>query len=401
MRTNRTAALLLVAGGIAAGFGYLWALVAGRFMSRPEYADFTAGVSILYFIVIASGPLSQSVAYFVASARDREEALTLTTTAESLLLRYGGAVTILFVAASPLFARVLHFQGPLALAGVFVSGLLFALLSVRRGLIQGQSRFVTLAVNTVLEATVRLVAIGAAYFWLPSAPAGIATYAASILIAVLVLPFPHAAARCDLRPLLRYLLSAFGATAVYAAFLNSDVVLVKLFFPAADAAIYGAASFLARASAMLVAPFYVFAVPHLVEARSDVETLRRRFTRICAQYSALAIVTVLAIALLRRQLVALFLGPGYVGAAALLVPLSVAIAIGGLTFIAGQLPMALGMFRFLPSYAAAYVLEIVAIAVWHQTMARVVYVLIAAQTLALLLMAVHVRTALVPRTRIS
>ena len=291
---DRATALLLAAGAFSAAFGYLWGLIGARFMAPAEYADFTAAASILYFVVIAAAPLSQSVAYFAASARDRNEALAIASSVERMVVVYGAAATLVLCIASPLIARAVHFRTPSALVAVFVASYLFALLSVRRGVVQGESRFMPLAANTFFEATFRLIAMFAVCFWLPRAYTGLATHAVTALIAMLLLPFPHTRARAPLGPVWRYLASAFGATAMYAAFLNTDVVLARIFFPAADAATYGAASFLGRASAMLVTPFYVFAVPHLVEARNDRDDLRRRFLRICAQYTALAAAGVIA-----------------------------------------------------------------------------------------------------------
>jgi O-antigen/teichoic acid export membrane protein len=398
-RDDRVTALLLASGGLAAGLGYVWTLMAARFMAPAEYADFTAAASILYFIVMAAAPLSQSVAYFVASSDDAADAIAIASSAERRLLVYGGGAVLILVSLSPLLARALHFRGPLPLAAVFVSAYFFALLSVRRGLVQGQAKFGALAANTVVEITLRLAAMTAVCLWLPQASAGVVTHAAATLIAMLMLPFPRAATGRDLRPVIRYFGSAFGVTAVYAAFLNVDVLLAKLFFSPGDAATYGAASFLGRAAAILVPPFYVFAVPHLVEARNDAPELRRRFVRICARYVALAIAGVVVIALLRRQLIALLLGSAYLAAESLLVPISIAIAIGGLTFICSQLPMAAGRFRFLPSYAAAFGVEVLAVAVWHRTMLQVVFVVIAAQAVALLLLAPHVWSLLFDRGR--
>ena len=387
---DRVTALLLAAGAFSAAIGYLWGLIAARFMAPPEYADFTASSSILYFFVIVAAPLSQSVAYFSAS-RDRKEALAIASTVERRVVGYGVVATLLLCIASPSIARAGHFRTPYPLVAVFVASLLFAILSVRRGVVQGESRFGPLAANTFLEAVFRLTAMLAACFWLPRADVGIATHALAAVIATLLLPFPHTRARVSLGPVWRYLASALGATAMYAAFLNTDVVLARIFFPAADAATYGAASFLARASAMLVTPFYVFAIPHLAEARNDPDDLRRRFLRICAQYTALSAAAVIAIAILRRQLVAVLLGSAYANAQTLLVPISVAIAIGGLAFIVCQLPMTVGSFRFVPWYAAAYVGEIMAVSMWHTTLLRVVYIVIAAQLVALAVIAFHAR----------
>ena len=291
--------------------------------------------------------------------------------------------TLVLCVASPLIARAIHFRTPSVLVAVFVASYLFALLSVRRGVVQGESRFAPLAANTFFEATFRLIAMFAVCFWLPRAYGGIATHAVTALIALLLLPFPHTRARVPLGPVLRYLASAFGATAMYAAFFEYRRRSRE------DLLSGGRRGDVRRSilprTRIGDARHAVLRLRHPAPRRgtNDRDELRRRFLRICAQYAALAAAAVIAIAILRRQLVAIFLGSAYANAQTLLVPISVAIAIGGLAFIACQLPMAVGSFRFLPWYAAVYVAEIVVVAVWHPTMLHVVYVVIGAQVVAL------------------
>ncbi len=364
---NSATGILLVSGGLAAVLGYVWTLIASRFMPAGEYADFTAAVAVLYFVIIAIGPVSQSIAYFVASANDEKDAVALASSAQRGVLSYGGLAFIVFSAASPLIARELHFRSAISLVFVFCSAYAFALLSVRRGFVQGASRFTLLAGNVVLEGLLRIASIGIICAFVPTADGGIASYALAILIAVTLLPSLRSEARKSVRPMLRYFGGAFLSTAIYSAMLNSDVIFAKLFFAPGAAAVYGAASFIGRAAAMLVMPFYVFAVPHLVAARADPAEMRRRARLMLAQYTTLSVATVIVIGVARNLIVTILLGPTYAAASQFVVLISVAVALEGFAFFLCQLPVARADFRFIPWYAMGYLIEIAAVARWHST----------------------------------
>lgn len=354
-------------------------------MGPVEYSDFTASAAILYFLVIALGPATQTTTYFTARAAGEDAALAVTRTAQRVVLRYGTAVFLVALAMSPVAARLLRFESATPVAAVMASAYVAMIVAVRRGFLVGRSRFGAYSTSVVVESVLRLVAMFAAGYWAGTAEWGIATYGAAVLFILVLAPLPRGGQeQVDPRPLIRYFLPAFATTAVYSAFLNADILLVKLFFSADDAAVYGAASFLGRAPGMLVAPFSAFAVPFLVSALNDRRELRRRFFSVLLQYIVLAIGVVGAMAFFRRPLVLLLIGRDYAAAADYVVPIGIAVALGGLTFLLAHLPMSAGSFRFLKWYAAGFALEIAAVALWHDTRHDVILTVVAAQGLTLM-----------------
>lgn len=149
---------------------------------------------------------------------------------------------------------------------------------------------------------------------------------------------------------------------------------------------------------MLVMPFYAFAVPHLAEVASDPHEVRRRFIRICAQYAALASVALLVLAAGSRLIVIHLFGVAYAEAAPLLLPLGAAIALGGLAFLFGQLPMALNRFGFIAAYAPALALEVTLLACFHRSLPEVALTLVVANVVTLLAMLPFLRPSLGSRT---
>jgi O-antigen/teichoic acid export membrane protein len=226
-----------------------------------------------------------------------------------------------------------------------------------------------------------------------SASASLAAYLVAVLVAMAFADWRKGDLRAvDMPGVLRYLMPVFAYTIIYAAFQNIDVLIVKRLFSPADAGIYGAASFLSRAGGMLVMPFVAFAVPNLVEALDDPAEVRRRFLRICVQYGVLATATVAVIGWGSRIIITLLFGQGYGPAAGLLLPLSTAIALSGLTFLVCQLPVATKRFAFVKWYALGLLVEIAGLAGFHHKLIEIPLVLIVANVITMALMIPHLRT---------
>lgn len=398
-KSGRDLAALSASGIIVAGLGLLWTLLASRFLTAGEYSDFVAAASLIYFASMCAWPVSQSIAYFTVSSEVRGESPGNAIRAVERRIVWGCGVGIIaFAVLSPLLRDALRFHSLLPLWVVAVTVPVLAIGAVRRGFIQGHGRFRLYSTTVTAEAVIRLAALLLVCVLWPRAGWGLATYPLAVVITILFLPLAPPEGDVGLRPLLRYFSLSFVATIVYSAFISSDVILAKLFFSADQAAVYGAASFLARGAAVLVSPFYVYSVTHLAEVE-DAAELRRRFWRLLASFAALQALAVVALFAVRKPLVALLLGPQYAQAADLILPLSIAVAIGGLTFIACQLPAARQRFDFLPWYVAGYLLELAAVAIWHKTITQLVVAIIAAQVATLALVSPAIVAALRPRAK--
>jgi uncharacterized protein YebE (UPF0316 family) len=118
----------------------------------------------------------------------------------------------------------------------------------------------------------------------------------------------------------------------------------------------------------------------------------------CAQYGVLAAAAVAFFSIASRSIVTLLFGQRYIAGAHLLLPLSLAIATAGLTFLLCQLPVALNRFAFVPAYALGLGVEVVLLALWHPAPSTVAWLAVAANVLTLLLVFPFARRLPSPRT---
>lgn len=384
-RLDGEALALLGSSAWAALGGYLWTLLPGRLLAASEYANFLVLVSIIYFLVVALGPASQAVAYFVAtraavgipsgrSVRRIEGVVFITGCASCLV--YGLGAPFLNSFAVP-FSK-------LTMGVMLVSTTAVALTAVRRGYVQGLSRFRPYSGSVTLEALTRIVVMLILVRTAPRAYAAIGSFGIAALLAFLLLPRPSDSGSGELRPVLRYLGPTFVATIVYSAFTNTDILIVRWLASGQLAGFYGAASFLGRATGMLVTPFYVYSAPYLVSA-ADGRELRRRSVRLLASFLALEVAGVTSIALLRRKIVAIVFGQRYLPAAELLVPISIVFALAGLAFMVCQIPASRARFGFVPWYAVGIGVELVVVAMFHGSVMQIVAALAASQAVTVAL----------------
>lgn len=395
MSDARATGALVASTVVAAALGYVWTIVIGRLITTSEYADFSAGVAIAYFAVIALAPLAQTVTYFTATL-ERERAAAMQWRVLRSVLVAGAALIALSAAGAVPLARALRLREPMDIVLVAVSIAAVGALHARRGVQLGERRFGSYSFNMTLETAVRLAAAVALVVLWPRATSGLASYACSLTVAMLAAggwPCRHAG-DVDTRAIVRYFVPALVYTAIYAAFQNIDVIVVKRLFPPAEAGGYGAASLLARAAGMVVMPFYAMAVPQFIEAADDHAELRRRFVRICAQYSALAALAVAAFGIAGDRIDTLLFGRAYAGAAPLLLPLSGAIALSGLVFLICQLPVARNRFAFIGAYAAGLACEVALLALMHGTLREITLALLVANGVTLALILPFVRSSL-------
>ncbi len=390
-RADRHAVALVASGIAAALLGYVWVLSAGHLLPVRAYADFTAAASLVYFVAIATAPVSQTVAFFTAVANREHRPLGgMIRRLERFIATIGSLVIVGVAALAVLLDKATGLWPPTLLVAIAASAVAVSLVSVRRGYLQGEMQFDRYSVNITIEGLGRLVIAFAVCWLMPTAAAAVAAYAVASLAALALLPSVPSDGSARLRPLLAYFGPALLTTVVYSAFLNFDILLVRYFFPTAEAAVYGASSFVARGVGMLVMPFYVYAIPQLAAVAHDRAEVRRRFLRICAGFGGLELLAIAGLAIVREPLVAVLLAPSYAAAASLVLPISVMVAVGGLAFIACQLPASRGDFGFLPLYAAGFIVELAAVTFWHATLLQAIAAMLASVCLTLVLVGAYV-----------
>ncbi len=390
--TRRSQAVELVSGaGIAAALTMATIIYVGRLLGPAEYADFSAGLAVVYLVALVLSPVTATVARVVARSGSF-------ATIRPLLLRkmawwLAGALLITAPLLVPV-SRSLNLRSPATLFLAVVTALVYALLSVDRGVLQGLFRFREYNFNIVVEAVVRAVIIAVLGPRFPHAGFAMAAWALATVISEAWLASrlsrrgASAAVAEDewrafaglLRPIVLLMLSI-------AVFQNTDMLAVKRWLTAQDAGAYGAASALARGFGVLFVPLYVLAGPVLTERHARGGGVLSTTLRFCLGFLALSILPLLVLAFWREPLVRTLYGSGFVNAAFVILPLGVITVMTYTTLMLVQAPLTTGDYRFAPALAGAALLQVALLAAFHDTYAQILASLYAAQGIALIAVA--------------
>jgi len=389
---------LVVAAGIVAVLTIAYIIYSGRVLGPAEYADFSAGLSVIYLFSVALSPVTPTMARLVARNATRGDLAAVASLRRAVLLRLKLAIAIvaaiLFAFAVPV-AHALHFRTTSTLVLSFAAALLFALLSVDRGVVHGLMRFRTHNINTVIEAVIRA---GGAFLLLQftrNSAAALASYAVALLVAegLLALMFAREwrdmpAAAVDWQDVARLTLPMIVLMFAIAIFQNADVLAVKRWFEASDAGIYGAASALARAFGVIFVPLYVLAGPLLTGAHEAGKPIRGLTLQLSAIFLALCAIPLLLFIAWPERIMTLLYGAPYAAAGPLVARLGGVAIISYTALMLAQALISVSDFRFLGVYAAGAVTQVAALAMKHRTIEDVIVALYVPQTIVLFLVTV-------------
>jgi O-antigen/teichoic acid export membrane protein len=240
-------------------------------------------------------------------------------------------LAVIYLAAAVPLGRWLRIPFPLmALFGLSLVGV--GLLPVHRGVLQGWKRFGGLGLNMIWEVLAKL-AIGIGLVWFGAAEYGaVAGIGLSLCVAFALSYLPlrdiyrTPAAPAETPDIYRYSLPVFTVTATVMGFYSLDVLLARAFFPDAVAGGYAVASFLGKSILLGTAAVTKAAFPHSAEAARS-GTSRHVLVKTLGLL-ALCVTPVIAIfAIFPDLLMRAVGGRGYQGAAALVLPLGIAMSL--------------------------------------------------------------------------
>lgn len=384
---------LVAAAGVTAILTIAYIIYTGRVLGPAEYADFSGGLSVIYLFSVALSPVTPTIARLVARHFVRNDFGSIAALRSAVLSRLLIVIAIagvLLFAFSRLIARLLHFRTTSTVLIAFVAALLFAFLSVDRGVLHGLMRFRTYNINTVVETIIR---VGGAFVLLRfyrDSSAALASYAVGLLVAevAIALRFEREwrhveRGRVDWQEVIRLTLPMLILMLAIAVFQNADVLAVKRWFHATDAGVYGAASAIARAFGVIFVPLYVLAGPLLTGAHESGRPIRGLTLQLCAVYLALSAMPLAIFIVWPERIMRLLYGPAYSAAGPLVARLG---GVAIVTYTALMLVQALitvSDFRFLVVYGAAVVVQLATLFFMHGGFADVISALYVPQTIVL------------------
>jgi O-antigen/teichoic acid export membrane protein len=386
---------LMGVAGASALLTMSYIVVTGRLLGPAEYSDFSAALSLIYFFAVTTSPMTPTVGRMVARLNVRGDHAGIATLRNAVIRRavlWCGLAAGTGIALSPWIARWLNFRSAAAVALALTASSLCAIVSVDRGLLHGLLQVRQYNLNTFVEAFVRCFGALALLLWVSaSAAASLSTYVAGFAAAELMILFSFRGElksegrAVDWTEFKRLLVPMSILMIAVAVFQNTDMLAVKRWMPASQAGFYGAASALGRSFGVVFVPLYVFSGPVLAAAHEQRRRVTAEALRLCGWFVAASVVPLTLFVLWPRPLVTLLYGKTFAPAASLIVPVAGVAIVTYLALLAVQVFITLGDFRFLSVYAVAAALQIVLLALYHDSFRTVLTVLYVCQSAVLLI----------------
>lgn len=384
----------IFAAGVSAALTLGYVIFVGRALGPVEYADFSASLSLIYLFAIALTPITPTLSRIVATLAVRENWAAIRGVRRDVMRRAAmwlGGLTIVVFAVSPLLARGFNFQSPFTISLAILAAVLFALLSIDRGVLQGLMRFRQYNLNILIESSLRC--FGAILLFIvirKSTNLALASYVAAIAIAEATLALrlrrewrTTEQLPADWKQISRLALPMFGLMICVAIFQNADMLAVKRWLTPEESGLYGAATALAKGFSVLFVPLYVLSGPLLSALHESQRPLLGTILRFEAWFLALCAAPLFIYAMLPDAILRLLYGEAFIGAAPLLLPLAGVSIITHSALMLAQLLITVHDFRFLRVYAVMCGTQIVGLILFHESVGQILTVLYVCQSVVL------------------
>lgn len=354
-------------------FNWGFHVLVSRGLAPTHYAVLNALLALLSLFMVLGVALQLLTARHVAA-----HGLGAARTLQRLALWSAGAIGAAGFLALPALMWLTRASAPCLLLVLAIFGL-NAVLSVQRGLAQGQTTFLSLNGSFYLEVAVKLAATGVLLAIWPRPEAALCGVLAGMLVSLFVSlrapQIPRSPAEKEaLRPWLGQLAPVFAASFFLYFFSSIDMLMVNRLLPAqagtyAVAAKYGQILFFA---ALSVATVFV---PQLSRARSDAFLFRALTKRLLGILTAFTLLSLGCAFTVFPLSVAPVFGASY-GAAGALLPLAVlAYGLLALCFCLVNVLVVLESRTYLLALLLACVTVVISLSLCHATLGAVLGVL--------------------------
>lgn len=364
---------------------YLFNLILGRWLGPSLFADLSLIVTLMLVITFATTAFMTATAKFAAAyvvdgGPDRLAALRSWLGRRALLL--GGLLMLLLVLGAPFLASIFHMRSPWPFVILGVGLPIFFAMAIDRGVLQGQARFGWLAASNQAEMWVRLlgaIALVALGLSVNGAVAGLTlSFIAAWLVALSArqgLPTHFEALEKDeQRKIWLYFSPVIMGLMGQIIINNSDVLIVKGYFPDVQAGLYAALALIGR--------MVFFATWSVVMVMFPLVTQRyqRREPHRPLLWLSLGIVAIVSLCILGATLfmpglvVGFLFGPAFLPIAPLLWLYALATAFYALANVVVTYHLSLGHGQASFLVLVAGVMQVLALLTFHSTLFVVVLV---------------------------
>jgi glycosyltransferase involved in cell wall biosynthesis/O-antigen/teichoic acid export membrane protein len=405
------------AGGLAAatllsnGIQLIFTIVFTRLLGADGYGSLAALVSAFLILLVGGQALQVAAARETALHHlgdNRRVAATLNGWTRQLVVAFIVVTALSLAFQKPLGHLIGVPEHPLAAAAILPTGVLWLLLSLQRGALQGLHAFAPVGISLVLEAFGRLlcglvlVLVGAsvtgAFLGTPLAFVLTAIWLGYVLHRRLGHPEGAKTAR-PLRSLLAGAWAPIGGLALLALLQNVDVIVVKRQIGGDAAGSYAAAAVAAKTVVWLAIGIALHLLPEATRRAAAGLDPKPVLVRSFAVLAAVAVPALAIFALAPELLMRLAFGADLTQASSALPVLGLAMTLLAVAYLTVQYMLALGRTSFLWVLGVVAVLEPILLSFGHFTVVSYAAVVLAIQCLAaagVLALGLRARSAFAP-----
>lgn len=390
---------IVFAGSMAANvLAYVYHLLMGRLLGPAGYGEFSSLISIFYIfsvpIVVAQTVLVKFISGFKArGAVGQAKSLFWSVTKLVVLISLIGFPVILL--AAPWITSFLHLSSLVLFILVYFIFVITLLSIAPASMLQGYQRFVWLSVFAVTAVAIKIVlsvpltAWGVYGVMLAAALAGVCIYVLYYFPLRFVLTAKSEKSRMSKRDAFKFalptLLIQLGITSLY----TTDIILVRHFFPAAEAGLYAAIAILGKVIFYASSSVALVLFPVLSERTETGAATKKLTLSAVGGVTAISVGITVLYFLFPNLIVGSLFGNAYAGAGAFLGWFGIFLSLFSIGGIIVTACLALGRTGvwFIP--AACAILQIIGITIWHGNIGIVISLNIGICTLYVLASAAY------------
>jgi len=372
---------------------YFYNFTVARLLGPSEFGIIASLLSLVYILMIPAQVIMTIAVKFTSQFRAQEKSAQISALLSkfSLYLFVFGLVSFLiFSLASPVVASFLNIPSPLLVILLGLSLLVAFLSPLNRGVLQGMQRFVGLSLNMGLEVITKLfLAIILILLGLKTAGAILAiSLAAMVGYVQSFYPLRDFLKKSSLeipfRSIVAYsptvLLAFLGITLLQ----NTDVLLVKHFFPPAQAGLYAAVSLMGKIILFVTLPVAGVMFPIVAERHEKNEKHHHLVNFSFLVGLGLAGIILLGYVLFPKLAISILFGKKYLGGSSYLIWLGLVGTLHSLCFILINYFLSVRNATFLPVLLAVATIEALLIYFFHFNIYQVITVVILSLSLLLI-----------------
>ena len=373
-------------------------IVMPRMLSPEQLGEFSSLMNLLTIISVAGGAIL-TVAMRYSSELYAEEKRGAIYKILAVMNKYVYYLACAIFVVSLFFlkaiANYLSIESIIPIAVAFSSILFGLVIMINRGILQGTQRFLALSAINIVEMSSRLF-IGAALvkigFGVSGALAGVVLATAlSYLISFPAIRRAIASIKIDKTPkdysfdkreIANYSWPAFVSSFLLVFALAIDVILIKHYFSAEDAGMYAAISNIGKIITYATAPIIAVMFPMISEKQTKGDKHYKIFLFSLLFVTLISLLILGLYSVVPGRIISLISGVKFIKFAYLLPQVGLAMVLYSMINLIANYYLVVRRFFFLWFFAIAEACQLVAIALWHDSVSGVIHIIIL--TLALL-----------------